>query len=162
MSDLAALRRAIAALEPSQASSATDLFGFGAAEIDRALGGGLKRGALHEFYARRVPDSAAAAGFGFCLALRAAAGRPLVWARQDFVDVETGALHGAGLAAFGGDPRGIVLVRPSDATGVLRAASEAARCPALGAVVAEVWGAPKTLDLKASRRLSLEIGRAHV
>ncbi|MDR4306721.1 hypothetical protein IHQ68_08830 [Chelatococcus sambhunathii] len=155
MPDLSALRRAISALERSSACERGDLFGFGAPEIDGALGGGIRRGALHEVYARKETDSAAASGFGLCLALRAARDRPLVWARQDFLDLETGALHGAGIAAFGGDPAKILVVRPGDAAGVLRAAGEAARCPAIGAALLEVWGAPKTLDLKASRRLGL-------
>ncbi|WP_020181465.1 hypothetical protein [Methylopila sp. M107] len=155
MSQLIALRRAIAALEPPDIRGAAGLFGFGLADIDDALGGGLKRGALHEVFARRTMDAAAAEGFGLCLALRAAGERPIVWARQDYSETEAGALHGEGVAAFGGDPDRLILVRPRDATGVLRAANEAARCAGLGAVLAEVWGTPKTLDLKASRRLSL-------
>lgn len=162
MSDLSALRRAIAALEPSAVRGAAGLFGFGAAEVDVPLCGGLARGALHEVYAARPSDAAAAAGFGFCLALRAAGERPLVWARQDFVDVESGALHGAGVAAFGGDPRKILVVRTRDAAGALRAVNEAARCGALGAVLAEIWGEPKSLDLKASRRLGLAAGASGV
>jgi protein ImuA len=155
MSQLTALRRAIAALEPPAVVGATDLFSFGLAQIDDALGGGLKRGALHEVYARQTMDAAAAEGFGLCLAIRAAGERPLVWARQDFSDVEAGVLHGEGISAFGGDPGRLLVVRPRDATGVLKAANEAARCPALGAVLAEVWGSPKSLDLKTSRRLGL-------
>ena len=38
---------------------------------------------------------------------------------------------------------------------MLRAGEEAARCPPLGAVIIEPWGAPKALDLVASRRLAL-------
>ncbi|TDR93656.1 ImuA family protein [Enterovirga rhinocerotis] len=155
MPDLSALKRAIAALEPDSALRPADLFAFGEPGIDGPLGGGLARGALHEVYARRVSVSASAAGFGLCLALRAGEGRPLVWARQDFVDVETGALHGEGIAEFGGDPDRIVVVRPRDATGVLRAAHEAVRCAAIGAVLAEIWGEPKVADLRASRRLGL-------
>ena len=155
MPDLSALRRSIAALEPSADLAATDLFGFGASEVDNALGGGLSRGALHEVYARQVSDAAATAGFGFCLALRAAGDRVLVWLRQQYVDVETGALHGDGVAAFGGDPAKLLMALLRDATEVLRAAGEAARCAPLGAVLVEIWGEPKSLDLTASRRLSL-------
>lgn len=162
MSDLTALRRAIAALEPSSAPEADDLFRLGADEVDAPLGGGLRRGALHEAFARNAGDAASVAGFGFGLALRAAGGRPLVWARQDFVEIETGALHGEGLAAFGCDPRDVLVVRPRDALGVLRAAGEAARCPAIGAVVAEIWSAPGAFDLKASRRLALAAEKSGV
>ncbi|MFD1332845.1 ImuA family protein [Methylopila musalis] len=156
MHDLSALRRAIAAIEPASSEPRADaLFGFGADDLDSALGGGLSRAALHEIYARRQADCAAAAGFGLCLALRAAGGRPLLWARQEFGDVEAGALHGAGLVALGARPEAMLVVRLRDAGGVLRAADEGARCGALGAVVAELWGDPRGLDLKASRRLSL-------
>ncbi|PZQ10377.1 MAG: hypothetical protein DI565_19860 [Ancylobacter novellus] len=129
-------------------------FRLGLPDFDAALGGGLPRGALHEVYARRAQDAVAAAGFGLGLVLRAAGGRAIVWARQELVDVETGGLYGDGLAAFGCDPRRLLMVRARDPTGVLRAAAEAARCPAIGAALVEIWGDPKVLDLKASRRLS--------
>lgn len=159
---LSTLRKAIAGLERGAFGRGGDLFRLGLPALDAALGGGLACGALHEVYARRVQDAAAAAGFGLGLALRAAEGRSLVWARQDFVDVETGGLYGDGLAAFGLDPKRLLVVRARDPTGVLRAAVEAARCPPLGAALVEVWGEPKALDSKASRRLALAAGASGV
>lgn len=152
---LAALRRAIPGLELGVAGRDADPFQFGLPDLDAALGGGLARAALHEVYARRAQDAVAASGFGLGIALRATAGRSIVWARQDFVDVETGGLYGDGLAAFGLDPERLLVVRARDPTGVLRAAAEAAQCPAIGATLVEIWGDPKVLDLKASRRLAL-------
>ena len=128
-------------------------FTLGASEVDDALGGGLNRAALHEIHAPWT-DWPAAAGFGLALALRAAPGRPLLWARQDFLEGEAGRLNGMGLAEFGVDPAPLSLVRGRDAEAVLRAGVEAARCKSLGAALIEIFGAPRALDLTATLRLA--------
>lgn len=128
---------------------------LGSPALDRSLGGGLSRAALHEVQAAGTADLSAATGFSVGLATRAARNRPILWIRQDFLDGETGRLHPPGLAELGLDPSRILLVRARDAEGVLRAGAEAARCPALGAVLIEPWGEPRILDLTASRRLAL-------
>ncbi len=153
--DLLALRERLARLESGAGARAGASFPLGGApgEADGLLA--LARGALHEVVAPGSADAAAAAGFALGLALRAAAGRPLLWARQDFIDGEAGLLSGMGLAAFGLDPAALVAVRARDATGVLRALAEGGRSPALGAAIGEIWGDPPVLDLTASRRLSL-------
>lgn len=55
--DLHALRQAVAAIEPSSGHDPKTLFTLGAEGVDRAVGGGLARGALHEVFAvtRRMP-----------------------------------------------------------------------------------------------------------
>ncbi|HYD45798.1 MAG TPA: hypothetical protein VEA79_11100, partial [Phenylobacterium sp.] len=138
------------------------LFATGAAQLDELLGGGLARGALHEVYAETAPDSATAAGFTLALAMRAARDRAIVWARQDYAGVEAGGLYGPGLAALGFDPARLILVEARDVLGVLRAGAEAARCPAVGAVLMEPWGEAKALDLTASRRLALAAAQSDV
>lgn len=115
----------------------------------------MARGVLHEVFAPGSADAAAAAGFALGLAMRAAQGRPILWARQDFLDGEAGWLSGTGLSAFGLDPGALVTVRARDATSVLRALAEGGRCPALGAAIGETWGDPPVIDLTATRRLSL-------
>jgi protein ImuA len=130
--------------------------------MDRALGGGLPRGALHEVFACQVIDEPAAASFAVILALRAAGERPVVWVRQDFVGLEMGEIYAPGLAELGLSPQRLILVRARDAPGVLKAAEEAARCPPLGALLVEPWGNPKTLDLVASRRLALAAARSNL
>ncbi len=94
--DLAALRLALARIEARREggsrTASREPFSLGAAEVDAVLGGGLNRACLHEVLAPRGADWSAAAGFGLALALRAARGRPLLWARQDFLDGETGRL----------------------------------------------------------------------
>lgn len=152
---LADLRRHLAEAALRSAPAMVGQVSFGTPALDGALGGGIARAALHEVYAPATADLAAATGFAVGLAIRAAGTRPILWVRQDVVDAETGRLHPPGLIELGLDPARILLVRARDAEGVLRAGAEAARCPALGAVLIEPWGEPRRLDLTASRRLSL-------
>ncbi|MCS0502997.1 ImuA family protein [Ancylobacter mangrovi] len=187
--DVSALRQLLAGLEaerlPGEASSFT-LGAAGTGEI--ALG----RGTLHEVQAERGADQPTAAGFALALALRAGqaahlppmpvspaplplagsghappvplrpGARPVLWVRQDMAEAELGRLDAAGLAGLGIDPAGLVLVRAPDAAAALRAGEDALRCPALGAVLIEIWGAPKVLDLTATRRLCLRAAAAGV
>jgi protein ImuA len=170
-SALPALRRSLAHLEREGTARARDVFSFSLPDVDQALGGGLARGALHEVYALGGPDVAAATGFAIALALRAAQGSaapgpaasgPIVWARQDYVDTESGRLHAPGLADLGLDPDRVIVVQAPDALGVLRAGAEALRCSALSAVLIEPWGEAGAIDLVATRRLSLAAGGAGV
>lgn len=160
--DISALRQALARIEAARLPGEAKLFSFGEPAVDRALGGGLACGALHEVYAPQPAAMTAAAGFAAALALRAASGRSILWVRQDVVDVEGGVLHAPGLAEFGIDPRRVILVRGRDAGQVLRAGDEAAGCAALGAVLIEPWGEPKLLDLTATRRLALRAAASGV
>lgn len=127
---------------------------LGLPALDRLLGGGLARAALHELQAAREADRAAAAGFAAALARIAAGERPVLWVRQDALEGEAGRLHAPGLAALGLEPANLVLVRARDLKGLMRAGADAARCAALGAVLIEPWGTARALDLTASRRLA--------
>ena len=49
----------------------------------------------------------------------------------------------------------VVTVRAADVESALRTAADALACDALGAVVLEVWGEARQLDLVASRKLTL-------
>jgi protein ImuA len=155
--DIAALRRSLAAIEAGDTgfSEREAPISFGLAEIDEALGGGLAHAALHEVFAGSAADGPAATGFALALMLRAV--RPeqkIVWVRQDMAAREGGELYAPGLAEFGADPSAIIQVRVADALSALRAANEALRCCALGAVALDIWAAPKALDLTATRRLA--------
>ena len=132
-----------------------DRVALGHAEADATLQGGLAMGAMHEVFAEAGRQSAAATGFVAGLAGRAAARRPLVWVRQDFTEIESGALSMSGLAELGLDPRLLVTVRAADVDTALRTAADALACDALGVVVLEVWGEARQLDLVASRKLTL-------
>src|SRR4030081_1382234 len=151
---LAALRGSIERIETPAQAGAPGRVALGHAEVDATLQGGLAVAAVHEVFAEGR-QSAAATGFIAGLAGRAAARRPLVWVRQDFTEIESGALSMSGLAELGLDPRLVVTVRAADVEAALRTAADALACDALGGVVLEVWGEARQLDLVASRKLTL-------
>ena len=151
---LAQLRQSLERLEPSRAPMRTDLFALGAAEVDRALGGGLARGRLHEVFAE-AGEAGSAAGFAALLGLCAGEGRPLLWLRTEAAQQEAGRLHATGLAELGLDPGALLLGLVPDESALLRAAADATRCAGLGALLVECRGAARGLDLTASRRLML-------
>jgi protein ImuA len=151
---LASLRGSIERIEAHADASAAARVALGHAEADAMLQGGLALAAMHEVFAEGR-QSAAATGFIAGLAGRVTARRPLVWIRQDFAEIESGALSMAGLAELGLDPRRVVTVRAADVDVALRTAADALACDAVGAVVLEVWGEARQFDLVASRKLTL-------
>ena len=151
---LASLRGSIERIEAHADATAPARVALGHADADATLQGGLALAAVHEVFAEGR-QSAAATGFIAGLAGRVAARRPLVWVRQDFTEIESGALSMSGLAELGFDPRLAVTVRAADIDAALRTAADALACDALGAVVLEVWGETRQLDLVASRKLTL-------
>jgi protein ImuA len=134
---------------------------FGIADVDACLKGGLLKGALHEVFAAGGHE-ATATGFVAGLAARVADGKPILWIRQDFSALEFGEIAATGLLELGIDPSRFLVLRVAHAEEALRAASDALTCAALGAVVIEVVGEHKVLDLKASRRLTLGAAETNV
>jgi protein ImuA len=151
---LARLRGSIERIETSGEAHALNKAALGHADADATLQGGLARAAVHEVFSEGH-QSAAATGFIAGLAGRLTPRRPLVWVRQDFSEIESGALSMSGLCELGLDPRLLVTVRAADADAALRTAADALACDALGVVVLEVWGEARQLDLVASRKLTL-------
>jgi protein ImuA len=151
---LARLRGNIERIETSGDAHAPNKAALGHAGADAVLQGGLALAAVHEVFSEGH-QSAAATGFIAGLAGRLTPRRPLVWVRQDFSELESGALSMSGLCELGLDPRLLVTVRAADADAALRTAADALACDALGAVVLEVWGEARQLDLVASRKLTL-------
>jgi len=160
-STLATLRGRIERIEAHGEAYTPDRVALGHIDADATLQGGLAMGAMHEVFAEAGRHSAAATGFitglagRAALARRAGARRPLLWVRQDFTEVESGALSMSGLAELGLDPRCVVTVRAPDVDTALRTAADALACDALAVVVLEVWGEARQLDLVTSRRLTL-------
>src|SRR3954466_15299015 len=152
---LASLRGTIERIEADGDPYSPRRVRLGHADADTALQGGLALGTMHEIFAETGRQSAAATGFVAGLAGRGAARRPLVWVRQDFTEIESGALSMSGLAELGLDPRFFVTVRATDVDGALRTAADARACEAVGVMVLEVWGEARQLDLVASRKLTL-------
>ena len=155
MSALATLRGSIERIEAQSGASAAKRAPLGHGQADAVLQGGLAIGAVHEVFCEGGRQSAAATGFLAGLARRVAPRRPLVWVRQDFAELESGALSPNRLAELGLDPRLLVTVRAADVEAALRTTADALACDALGAVVLEVWGETPKLDLVASRKLTL-------
>lgn len=152
-STLASLRRRIERLEQGAAHDLNKV-ALGHMAADATLQGGLARAAVHEVFAEGH-QGATATGFIAGVAGRVSPRRPLVWVRQDFSEIESGALSMSGLSELGLDPRLLVTVRAQDTDAALRTAADALACDAVGAVVLEVWGEGRQLDLVASRKLTL-------
>jgi protein ImuA len=137
---------------------------LGHAGADAVLGGGLRPGALHEVFACGWSGG----GFAAALAMRAAGnsfqrkGGPLFWVRPDYEGLEYGAVSPNGLAELGGDPRQLILVRARKPADALSAASDILSCPHVGALLLELEGMPKCLDLVASRRLAFAASESGV
>lgn len=127
---------------------------LGHARLDEALNGGLRADGLHEFHAAEILDAAAAVSFALLVArLRQQLdGRPLIWARQDDAP---GVPYGPGLVELGIDPDAVTLLRLADGKAVLRAGLDSVREGAASAVLLELHGRQKLLDLTATRRLAL-------
>ncbi len=155
----ARLRREIAAIEgnPAGLPGRKALLPFGVARLDRMLAGGLRRDALHEIRGEAARDSGAAAGFAIALLARLTKTdhRPFLLVAEADALGEAGHPYGPGLDRFGIDPRRLVIVRTRRASETLWVFEEALRCRGVGAVLAEVRGHPRELDLTASRRLAL-------
>ncbi|RDE08319.1 ImuA family protein [Pelagibacterium lacus] len=152
-----ALRQALASLDPVVRTGQNGLISLGAGPVDTVLGGGLARGAVHEIFAERPADLAAASCFAGGVAARMEKDRPLLWVRSRKAQEEAGFLYGHGLAEMGIAARDMILVVVEDVVEGLRVGVEALRCAGLGAVVLEFWGHSRHLDLTASRRLALAV-----
>jgi protein ImuA len=120
------------------------------------LGGGLKPGALHEVLAQGWSGG----GFAAALAILAAGSKSFFWVRPDYEALEYGALSPQGLAELGGDPRNLIMVRTRNAADSLSAAADILASPHVGALLLEIHGSPKCLDLVASRRLAFAAGES--
>lgn len=149
--NLAELRHSLARYGLPPGRTAVPL---GHGDADTILGGGLRPGALHEVYAMGW----SAGNFAPLLALRLAGVRPLFWVRPDYEALEYGPVSPTGLLELGGDPAGLIQVRTRNAADALAAAGDILACPHVGAVLLEIAGHPKCLDLVASRRLAFAAG----
>lgn len=159
---LAQLKRRLERLERSRPCVRRPLFSFGCAAIDARLGGGLARGALHEFCAAEAEDHAAASGFALMLATRASETGPILWVREDKGQRQHGQLYATGMVELGVDPARLILVTAPDTLSALRAGADILGAMDAGAVVIEPWGDAKTLDLTVSRKLVLAAEKSGV
>lgn len=156
-------RRLIAALEGRLAAPAkTSLFALGHAQADARLGGGLAQGRLHELFAAEIDDAPSAAACALMLAERGGPHAPALWIREESGARRGGAVFGMGLIELGLDPARFLFAIVPDMTALLRAAGDIMRCPLVGTLILEAWGAAPELDLTASRRLALAAEKSGV
>jgi protein ImuA len=129
---------------------------FAIPRLDAMLGGGIGRNALHEIRGE-ASRNGAATGFAAALLARLARldDRPLLWISETDAAREAGHPHGIGLDRFGLNPDRIILVNVQKPGEALWVFEEGLKCRGLGAVLAEIRGHPRPLDLTASRRLAL-------
>ena len=87
--------------------------------------------------------------------------KPLLWVQERMAILEAGRIYPPGLGGFGILPD-IIHVTARDARSALWAMEEGLRCGALGAVIGELWGDPRSLDFTATRRLAVAAERSGV
>ena len=139
-------------------SSDRPALALGCAQADVVLGGGLRPGALHEIFSLGWSTG----GFAVGLALLAAGKKPLFWVRPDYEAMEYGTVSPQGLLELGGDPRQLVVVCSRSQADALSAAADILACPHVGALLLEMEGQPRCLDLVASRKLVLAAQKSGV
>ncbi|GAA4124180.1 ImuA family protein [Aminobacter aganoensis] len=141
-------------------ASARDVFlPTGVEGLDEALGGGLPKAALTEIHGTETRNAGAAAGLALCLVSRMLKERSrpqdlLLWVGTAEIFREAGLPYAPGLDRFFGIPAASLLFaeapKPAD---VLWIAEEAARIEEIAAIVVELRGNPRNVDLTATRRL---------
>lgn len=142
------------------------LLATGVPALDAALGGGIPKPALTEIHGRQVRDAGAVAGFVLALLgllLKQALVAPVLWVGTSGFFAEAGLPYAHGLLKlFGIAPGKLLLAEAPKPVDALWIAEEAAGLKPLSAVVLELSGSPRQLDLTATRRLhrrAVEAGR---
>nr|WP_246849390.1 hypothetical protein [Rubellimicrobium arenae] len=101
-----------------------------------------------------TPTDAAPTGFVLAQVPDPARG-PILWVQDRLSRREGGRPYATGLASLLRRPVQILYLEARRAVDVLWAMEEALGCPALAAVIGEVWGDPPALDFTATKRLAL-------
>ena len=135
----------------------------GAAALDEALEGGIRRDALTEIRSSALRDAGAATGFALGLAVRLMAhpgdgdvhGTPVLWISDKIAVLEAGRPHAVGLRDFGLEPESFLQASPRKLEDALWLAETALSGAAFTAVILEVRGNPARFGLTESRRLAL-------
>ncbi|MBT9290869.1 ImuA family protein [Prosthecodimorpha staleyi] len=143
---------------PAGSAAARLALPFGVPGLDGLFrAGGLPLGVLHELTAEETRETGALAGFAAALAARQAAFRAgmVVWAADRQSPREGGRLYAPGLHALGLDPGRVLFVDAADPADVLWVLEEALATRGIAAVLGEIRGNPRALDLTATRRLAL-------
>ncbi len=139
-------------------STGEEFLSTGAENLDRVLGGGLPKAGLMEIHGAQTRDAGAAAGFALALISliqkQQAPKTPMLWIGTAEVFREAAFPHAPGLhQRFGIAPESILVSEAPKLADALWIAEEAARLKTLCAVLLELRGNPRGLDLTATRRL---------
>ncbi|WP_269931829.1 ImuA family protein [Aminobacter sp. HY435] len=141
-------------------ASARDFFlPTGVERLDEVLGGGLPKAALTEIHGTETRNAGAAAGFALCLVSGMLTERSqprdlVLWVGTAEMFREAGLPYAPGLGGlFGITAENLLLAEAPKAADVLWIAEEAARIDEISAVVVELRGNPRSVDLTATRRL---------
>ena len=149
--DLTIIRRGVAAALPDA------FLPTGVERLDAALSGGLPKAALNEIHGIETRDAGAVAGFALSLTsliLKRTQGLPVLWIGTSEIFREAGFPYARGLhASFGIEPEQLLFSEAPKLVDALWVAEEAAKMTALAAVILEIRGSPRILDLTATRRL---------
>jgi protein ImuA len=121
--------------------------------------GKLPGNACHEILSKEKGDEASLFGFGAMLGAMLASERGPCFFVRPFRRA-AGRLYPPGLVGLGLDPGHSFSVHAPDLLAALKATADIARSGAAGAVLMEVEGNPRLLDLTASRRLALAAEKA--
>lgn len=134
-----------------------EVLATGAARLDAALGGGLPKAALTEIHGLETRDAGAVSGFMLAVAglvPDASESRPILWIGTSEILREAGFPYAGGLRAmFGLEPAALLFCEAGKLGDALWIAEEAVRLTEPSAVVLEVRGNPRRVDLTATRRL---------
>lgn len=125
---------------------------------------GLELASLHEVVSAQSRHSGALSGFGFALLTRVLEHRPgpVLILQDPRATQEAGHFHGPGLLSFGLDPARLIVVHPRRIEDLLWGLEEGASCPALAAVLGDIQGPQRLVDLTATRRIALRAERSGV
>ncbi|MBT1159008.1 hypothetical protein J1C56_25870 [Aminobacter anthyllidis] len=141
-------------------ASARDFFlPTGVERLDKVLGGGLPKAALTEIHGTETRNAGAAAGLALCLVSgmlkeRSRRNDLVLWVGTTEMFREAGLPYAPGLASFFGmSAESLLLAEAPKASDVLWIAEEAARIEEIAAIVVELRGNPRIVDLTATRRL---------
>lgn len=149
--DITIVRRGLAVASPDA------FLHTGVERLDTALGGGLPKAALSEIHGLETRDAGAVAGFGLSLVsliLKEKQGLPILWIGTAEIFHEAGLPYARGLhTLFGIAPEQLLFSEAPKLLDALWVAEEAARMTAFAAVILEIRGNPRRLDLTATRRL---------
>jgi protein ImuA len=156
--DVSGVSNLTKSLRSPNVSACSETFSTGLSELDAHLGGGIRREAVHEFFAADTRQVQAADGFALGLVLRSQP-KNLVWVMQTRSFSEAGVPYGPGVEDWGLEIRSLVLVTVRDPAHLLSAGEEALASGAADAVLLSAWGDGPAFTLTASRRLALAASR---